>query len=178
MGVPERVVKRGLRSAEGLDLESDIGLQIAGAAERGYRKKDEEDSDGCGDEDEPGGDVAPPSAEGGIEPDESDDGEECADDFVKKLFDGAPETGEAAWFCGSTRCGHGRGHGRSLAQKAERMPGSEGHESWGNFWRKLAGKPKSGRFRGHRPERKDCGQIGDNSEKVACIQRNVRLEWR
>jgi hypothetical protein len=69
---------------------------FSGAAERrdGKECKDYGDDDGKGDE--PVGGVAGPGAEGGVEPGDGEDSEDCAGHFVKELFEYAPETAETA----------------------------------------------------------------------------------
>ena len=86
------------------------GLQSFGAEKRRYCKENENYRDGQGSADEPGRGVASPSAKGGINPHQSQDGEYSGDYFVKHLLEGAPEMAEATGFLRSGRGGGGR-HG-------------------------------------------------------------------
>lgn len=61
--------------------------------------------------------VAGPGAIRAIEPDERENGEERAHDFVKELLEHAPQAAESALIRGSSGGAGGGRHKSSLAQK-------------------------------------------------------------
>ena len=107
---------RPLQELEG--GENDEGESyLAGAAEGGNREKEEEADHSSGQGDYPVGHVAGPGTKNGVEPGYGEYGEQSADGLVEKLFESAPEAGEAA-LCRLVLCSaYGRGHKDSLAQK-------------------------------------------------------------
>lgn len=91
----------------GLYTVSRIGLQLPGLSELSYGEKHEQDRHSNGDADKPAGSVARPSAQGGVQPSQRENGKDRGNDFVKKLAKRAPETTEAAVLLrrGSCACG-------------------------------------------------------------------------
>src|SRR5712692_2632621 len=128
--MPERVVNFSLRS-EGvaeLDFVPDIflpdwsnprfgkskttgwkeALQLPSLAKRCYSEIQKYQRHGDGDADKPAGSVARPSAQGGVQPSQRENGKDRGDDFVKKLAERAPETTETALLLRRGGCACGR----------------------------------------------------------------------
>ena len=93
-------------------------LQLTRAAERGERECHKNEPDDNGKSDEPAGRVAAPRTNCGIEPCERENRKGRSDEFMKKLFQNAPEPAKAARFNRMTRAApsYNCRHRSSLAQ--------------------------------------------------------------
>ena len=93
-------------------------LQLTRAAERGEGECHKNETDDNGKSDEPACRVAAPRTNRGIEPGERENGKGRSDEFMKKLFQNAPETAKAARFDRVTRAAplYNCRHRSSLAQ--------------------------------------------------------------
>jgi hypothetical protein len=156
-------------------------LQLAGVAEGSHRKKRQQPCHRNRQNDPPARRVAGPGAKRGVEPAERQNRKRRADNFVKKLPEGAPQAAKTAR--GGSRCrARGGGHRSILTQNrppnrnAMRRqlrgipPGIADFDGGGFVYsRRTPGWIRVGKV--------PCGRIGDNGAKLSCIQHSVGLKW-
>src|ERR1700730_17830138 len=91
-------------------------LQLPCPAERTYRKKHKQHSDGHGHDDEPASHVPRPGPQSGVDPSQRENTKNRSGHLVKKLLEHAPEATESTLLLGRSRCVRNRGHRSILTQ--------------------------------------------------------------
>src|SRR6266849_6130028 len=92
------------------------GLQLPGLAELSYGEKNEQNSHGDSNHDEPARGVAGPSSQSCVEPCQREDRKDRSGNFVENLTESSPETLKTALLLGRASYVCGRGHRSILTQ--------------------------------------------------------------